>query len=215
MIEFSQDEFHTGSYLEEEGLASTYYSDFPQEYKDKFVDYTHSVENITRASRAELKDAFDRLNRNVARLTKQELRHAMFEGVFISRMESMANGAFWKEIGLSTRANVSRMRDVEFVSELFLLTMHGVQDGKPSILDTYYAEYDSGIPPDLNEDRDKSPMAGMNAAPAARRPDKDFGPLVCGRSRFPAGNRGRESSASPASERDAVGLGKAILRIGE
>lgn len=146
LIEFSKDEFHTGGYLEEEGLASTYYSDFPQEYKDKFVDYTLSVENITRASRAELKDAFDRLNRNVARLTKQELRHAMFEGVLISRMESMASGAFWTELGLTTRANVSRMRDVEFVSELFLLTMHGVQDGKPSILDEFYAEYDSGIP---------------------------------------------------------------------
>ena len=45
------------------------------------------------------------------------------------------------------------MLDVEFVSELFILTMRGVQDGKSS-LDSYYAEYDDEIPDDLEFKRE-------------------------------------------------------------
>ena len=38
------------------------------------------------------------------------------------------------------------MRDVEFLAELFLLTMHGVLDGSGDLLDDFFAEYDEEIP---------------------------------------------------------------------
>ena len=45
------------------------------------------------------------------------------------------------------------MLDVEFVSELFILTMHGIQDGKTS-LDNYYAIYDDEIPDEVTHKRE-------------------------------------------------------------
>ena len=50
------------------------------------------------------------------------------------------------------------MRDVEFVSELFLLTMHGVLDGAPQLLDQFYAN------------TPKRFQMKKNTAPGSKRP---------------------------------------------
>ncbi len=92
-----------------------------------------------------MQEAFDRLNRNVAKLNAQELRHARFSGAFISLMETLADDPFWKETGIVTPARIRRMIDVEFVSEIFILTMRGVQNGTEE-LDQAYADYDAEIP---------------------------------------------------------------------
>ena len=146
LIDFVANEFHLGELFEGEGYDDPYWKDLSSDLQKKFVSYQITVENLSDASDSELRDAFDRLNRNVAGLTHQELRHAQFQGEFIKRMESIAELPFWEEHKIFTPANVRRMRDVEFVSELFLLTMNGVIDGAPRVLDSYYAEYDEEIP---------------------------------------------------------------------
>jgi len=119
-----------------------YWDDLPPEVQTRFGNYQIPVEILTTSSRSYLKDVFDRLNRNVRRLNKQELRHARHEGPFIKLVETLAKERFWKDIGISTPARMRNMRDVEFVSEIFLLTVHGVQDGHYRVLDDYYAKYD-------------------------------------------------------------------------
>ncbi len=146
IIQFTEDAFHLRNLFRDEGYPDAYWSDLPQALRDKFVKYELVVENITEASDDELRNAFDRLNRNVARLTAQELRHAQFPGVFLQRMEALAEAPFWSTARVATPANIRRMRDVEFVSELFVLTMHGPQDGASDVLDVYYAMYDEEIP---------------------------------------------------------------------
>lgn len=146
LIEFSQDAFDLGSLLTDLDLEDTYYSDLPEDLQKAFLEYTLTVEAISGANKAELEGAFDRLNRNVARLKPQELRNARFSGAFITLVTEFADEEFWAKTGtVSTLARVRRMSDVEFVSELFILTMHGIQDGKSS-LDQYYADYDDEIP---------------------------------------------------------------------
>lgn len=146
LIDFVLNRFHLGNLFEEEGFRNPYWKDLTPELQKKYVSYQITVENLSDASDSELREAFDRLNRNVAGLTHQELRHAQFQGEFIERMEAIAELPFWAEHRIFTPANVRRMRDVEFVSELFLLTMHGVIDGAAGLLDAYYAEYDDEIP---------------------------------------------------------------------
>jgi hypothetical protein len=146
LIDFTSGEFHLGDLFANEGYDSPYWSDLAPELQRGLVNYVLTVENISDASDTDLRDAFDRLNRNVARLAAQELRHAQYPGVFLQRMESLAEGSFWTDKRIVTPANVRRMRDVEFVSELFLLTMHGVLDGAAHVLDEYYAQYDEEIP---------------------------------------------------------------------
>ncbi|MFJ5109838.1 DUF262 domain-containing protein [Streptomyces sp. NPDC088551] len=144
LFEFQRDEFTTPEDLNDIGLGNKYFSELPEEVKLALLEYVFTVENIKRASIVELNDAFDRLNRNVARLNKQELRHAKFDGAFIRKVEQLAEHPFWAEIGLVTPARIRRMQDVEYVSELYILSMDGVQEGK-DYLDDYYASNDKEV----------------------------------------------------------------------
>lgn len=127
-------------------IAEKYFSELDQDLKTEFFEYTFTVENISGADVATLNEAFDRLNRNVAKLSDQELRHARYNGAFITLAETLAGDPLWKEIGIATPANIRRMKDIEFVSEILLLTMNGISDGKADVLDKFYAEYEEIIP---------------------------------------------------------------------
>ena len=146
ILDFTRDEFALRPDFVQDGEADLLWSQLNPENRDKFRDYEITVENIYDASDEERRSAFDRLNRNVARLTSQELRHARFPGTFLERMEALAADPFWISTGIVSPANVRRMRDVEFVSELFLLTAVGVVDGSPEDIDAYYATWDQEIP---------------------------------------------------------------------
>jgi hypothetical protein len=145
LIKFSNDEFHLGDYLKDLGYDKPYFSDLQSDLQDAFVDYVLSVENISRASDNELKEAFDRLNRNVAKLNRQELRKAQYSGRFITKMTELSADSFWTSLGIATRSRVQRMLDIEFVSELYLLVMYGVRDGSDDLLDQAYADFDEEI----------------------------------------------------------------------
>jgi hypothetical protein len=152
LFEFARDEFPTPDSLSDLALDDKYYSDLPHETKIAFLEYVFEVENISSASSTELNEAFDRLNRNVARLNKQELRHARFGGAFIRKVETLADDDLWTEVGLVTAARIRRMLDVEYVSELYVVSMQGTQDGK-DYLEEIYAINDEEIRNE--EDADK------------------------------------------------------------
>lgn len=149
---FLRDEFPTPDSLEDLKLHDAYYSDLPKEVKSRILGYKLTVENIQDAAPAELNQVFDRLNRNVARLNKQELRHAKYGGLFITKMERLADDEFWSEIGLVTAARRRRMLDVEYVSEFYIVALHGIQEGK-DYLDEMYSRYDEEIPTERKTDR--------------------------------------------------------------
>ncbi len=143
IIDFVNDVFPTAAkFSGSEGAK--YFSDLSDEQRNRFFRYVVPVEFLERATESELEQAFDRLNRNVSKLNAQELRNAKYSGAFISLMEALADDPFWTTVGLATKARIRRMLDIEFVSELFALTMRGVQEGK-SVLDDVYSEYDEEI----------------------------------------------------------------------
>jgi hypothetical protein len=153
VFEFVNDEFPTSDEYSDPDYAHKYFSQLPEEIKPKFWGYKFTIEYLKDANRAELDQSFDRLNKNVARLNAQELRHARFAGVFISYVTQLSDDPFWKDMGQSTPSRIRRMLDIEYVSEIFLVVMHGIQDGREH-LDYYYAEYDDEIP-SLEENRRK------------------------------------------------------------
>jgi len=113
-----------------------------------FFDYDVTVEELRNTTDAEIRDMFRRLNKNVAKLTPQELRHAQYAGrPFYRFLEDLADAAFWKDVGFFSAADSRRMRDVEFVSELFFALNKGPLDGKATALDALYNESDE-TPPD-------------------------------------------------------------------
>ncbi|MFJ2778457.1 MULTISPECIES: DUF262 domain-containing protein [unclassified Kitasatospora] len=151
LFEFQRDEFATPDTLDDIGLGGMYFSELPQPVKLQILEYIFTVEQIKNASPGELNQAFDRLNRNVARLNKQELRHAKFEGEFIKKVEQLAEHPFWVQVGLVTPARIRRMQDVEYVSELYVVSLDGIQEGK-DYLDEIYAGYDREIKDERDAD---------------------------------------------------------------
>ena len=168
---FMRDEFPTPDSLGDLQLDDAYYSDLPKAVKSQVLSYKFTVENIQDAGPAELNQVFDRLNRNVARLNKQELRHARYGGAFITKMERLAEEDFWSEIGVVTPARRRRMLDVEYVSEFYVVALDGVQDGK-DYLDEVYAKYDEEIPTERSTDRlFRSARDSLSAINQVRRLD--------------------------------------------
>jgi Protein of unknown function DUF262. len=154
VFEFVRDELAVSSEkYSEPDYAGKYFSQLPNEVKTCFWGYKFTIEYLKTESRKDLNDSFDRLNRNVARLNEQELRHARYAGKFITYVTQLADDPFWRDMGISTISKIRRMKDIEYVSEIFLVVMHGITDGRDH-LDGYYAEYDDDIP-DLDSNRRK------------------------------------------------------------
>ena len=109
-----------------------------------FWDYNIPVEYIKISdSETSINDIFDRLNRNAKTLKEQELRHAKYDGWFISFIENEADKDEWRTLKLTTKSRQTRMRDVQFFAELFMITIEGKIFGfDQSTITEYHATYD-------------------------------------------------------------------------
>lgn len=143
LLEFLNDEFPLSKTYSPEA-AGKFFSELDSSVQKNFYSYFLPFEFFTEISDEQVVEIFDRFNRNVQRLNDQELRHARYGGAFITSMEQLADDPFWRDLNFFTLADTRRMKDVEYASIIFVLTMHGIQDGDP--LDFFYAEYDEVIP---------------------------------------------------------------------
>ena len=111
--------------------------------KHQFWNYQISVEMVDRVEGSLINEVFDRLNRNARKLTRQELRHAKFEGWFATQVETESENETWKTLGVVTTARIKRMADTQFISELLLVVLEGAVLGfDQDDLDVLYGKYD-------------------------------------------------------------------------
>lgn len=100
-------------------------------------------------------DVFERINRNSRKLADQERRHAKFDGWLITRAEAEAEKQEWKDFGVVTTARAKRMADVQFISELMIVTLKKQISGfDQDALDQFYADYEvpAETVPNFNEE---------------------------------------------------------------
>jgi uncharacterized protein with ParB-like and HNH nuclease domain len=121
------------------------FSDLPDVLQNVIWDYPIAVQELRGKAPQEIQALFRRLNYVVERLNNQELRHSQYFGEFNDAVETLTKDNFWDEIGLFTRRDSQRMKDTEFISELFVIVMDGVQDLQKT-LDRFYADYDVVFP---------------------------------------------------------------------
>lgn len=104
-----------------------------------------------------INEVFDRLNRNSKKLVEQELRHAKYDGWFITFVERETESEAWELLNVSTTARKKRMRDVQFLSELLLMVIKNKIGGfDQEEITTFYANYDN--PEDLEPNFDEEPI---------------------------------------------------------
>ncbi len=121
------------------------YSELPPHLQDAIWDFPLPVQELRGWDDDEIRALFRRLNYVVERLNKQELRHSQYFGEFVDAVESLAKESFWDDLHFFSRRDSQRMRDIEFVSELFVLIIDGPQDQQKT-LDRFYADYDVDFP---------------------------------------------------------------------
>lgn len=147
LIDFVQDAFPVSERSQSRHSPGTYFSSLSDPDKKAFWGYQFLVEYIPTDDENIINAIFDRINRNVAKLTPQELRHAKLDGEFIATAETLAD---WMAEVLPRNfprfAPQSRkqMKDVEFVALLLLLIEEGPKSYSQDDLDRAFSDRDAG-----------------------------------------------------------------------
>jgi len=138
-------EFIDGEYAIDEDESELFggkeFSELEPGNRKDFWDYKLVTRELITSSEDEIRAIFKRLNKYVYRLNNQELRNATYTGHFIHLMNELAEDPFWSVNKIVTPADIRRMLDAEFISELFVGLIGGLQHKKEK-LDQYYKMYD-------------------------------------------------------------------------
>lgn len=144
IINFAENKMSLSAEMADEGLAGKKWKAIDIDQRRKFWNYQLAVELLDSVDNAFVKEIFDRYNRTSKNLERQELRHAKYDGWFVTTAEEESKKSEWKNLGIVTTATARRMKDVQFISELMLVLLKGEISGfDQDELDEYYAKYDS------------------------------------------------------------------------
>ncbi|WP_423800748.1 DUF262 domain-containing protein [Neobacillus sp. SAB-20_R2A] len=145
LFDFASDYFPVSETCTIRDIRGKYFKDLSDDTKRKFWMYQFSVEYLPSTEEEIINNIFDRINRNVAKLTPQELRHARFDGIFITEAERLSE---WMTKNLPNNfpaivaKSRSQMKDVEMVAQLLLFLEEDVKSYSQDDLDKAFAERD-------------------------------------------------------------------------
>lgn len=143
ILMFSRGEIKIGNDFGDNRLDGKKWEQISDDLKQEFWNYIIPVEMINFTDVKLVTEVFDRLNRNSRKLTRQELRHAKFDGWFANFVEEEITNPVWKTIGLVKSREDKRMDDVQRLSELLLMVLeHEIMGFDQDTLDELYAKYD-------------------------------------------------------------------------
>jgi hypothetical protein len=118
------------------------FGELPKADRDRLLTYVFSVRFLEEEDDNKIRDLFVRLNKYLTKLSEQELRNATYTGPFVTLTSKLADDDYWFEQRLVSSAQIRRMKDVEFMSDLLIGVMHGPQGGSAKVLDEYFARYE-------------------------------------------------------------------------
>jgi hypothetical protein len=127
-------------------LRGKYFENLNGDDKTAFWTYQFSVEYLPTNEEAIVNGIFERINKNTAKLTRQELRHARLSGLFVTFAEEMADlMAKTLPEGFPRFESQSRkqMKDVELVANVLLYLEDGVRGYSQDELDQAFSDRDS------------------------------------------------------------------------
>jgi len=142
ILKFVDNEFHLPK---NDNWNGEYFRDLSPEIKGRFWDYKIVVRTLRQASDEEIRSLFTKLNTNNIALNDQELRNARYAGRFKELAERLADNPYFQSIGLFTPRDVRRMLDIEYVSELLVRQIAGINN-KKDLLDEFYIRFDEEFP---------------------------------------------------------------------
>jgi hypothetical protein len=145
VFEFVEDRFPVSDVAGKESFRGRYFSHLEIDDKVNFWNYLFSVEYIPTNQEEIINDIFNRINRNVAKLTSQELRHARFSGDFIRTAEDLTEFMAARlplNFPRFDAKSKRQMKDVELTAHLLLLIEEGPKGYSQDDLDKAFADRD-------------------------------------------------------------------------
>lgn len=121
------------------------FSDLTEAEKISFYKYKFVVRILPDIDDEEIRNIFRRINQNNVALNEQELRQSTYRGDFIQSMNAIADKQYWDDIALFSPSKIRRMKDVEYISELAVAFLNGLQNKKLK-LNYFYALYEQEYP---------------------------------------------------------------------
>lgn len=140
VLEFIQGGFNLDE-KESPEFHGAYFADLSEEQRKAFFQYNFVVRILPDIGDSQLRQIFKRLNQNVVSLNNQELRQAVYSGPFIKLMNELSDIPFFDEANIFTPNDIRRMLDVEFISEVAIAVLNGIQNKKDK-LESYYQLYE-------------------------------------------------------------------------
>ena len=143
IAEFVENKIEIPKDFNDADLQNRRWDELDKETKMRYWNYGLIVEMITDVDEQSIREIFDRINRNSRKLTPQEMRHARYDGWFITLVETEAEKVEWRKFGIFTKARYKRMADIQFISELCAIILRGkISRFDQNDIDTVYSEYD-------------------------------------------------------------------------
>lgn len=148
IIEFVIDESFTISKTTNKDFGGIPFSDLPDPEKERILSYEILAVVVSSNDESVIYDMFARLNSNNIVLNRQELRNSKFWGeykIFIYQTASKYRDFFIKHKIIADK-DLSRMKDVEFITSLVIILSEGIIQESPKVLDDIYQKYDKTFP---------------------------------------------------------------------
>jgi len=123
---------------------AVFYNELTRKQRVDFLQTALSVGYLVGASDNDVIEIFARINTVSKTLNPQEKRNAQYSGAFkqFCLEEAVGRLSFWRRHGVFTDTVISRMGEVQFVSDLVMNMLEGLQDFSASVLSKYYEEND-------------------------------------------------------------------------
>ena len=128
--------------------AGSRFDDLDDRTKKAFLDYPLSADVFTSATNEEIREVFRRINSYQVPLNKQETRHATHQGEFKWFIHDLGKkyATSFMKMGIMPEKQISRMGDLELLTELVHAEIKGIRTASPALLDALYREYDDKFP---------------------------------------------------------------------
>ncbi len=146
IIEFVENNFPIYDRITKSELKGKYFEELSNDEKIKFWNYSFLVEYLPTSDEGIINNIFDRINRNVSKLTSQELRHAKFSGEFIATAEELTdylNEKFNNNFPRIALQSKKQMKDVELISQILLMLEEGPKGYSSIELDEAFSYRDT------------------------------------------------------------------------
>ena len=145
IISYRNDEFAAGH---PDHNRKVKYSQLTNAQKRSFLQTALSVGYLIGAEDADVIEIFGRINSVSKTLNPQEKRNAQYSGDFkqFSLKQAAMRLPFWRSTGIFSATQISRMYEVQFVSELAINLVEGLTDFSAAKINRYYKNYDADFP---------------------------------------------------------------------